>query len=91
MKTIIKLKEIVVTIVITDLCTNQVESYDVLDVDVMSATKRAIAIHFSSYNTKCNPNSYYIGKKMDTIWNEKLVTFAKKNQFSFTYNSKAFN
>ena len=79
------------TVVITDNYTNQVTSYEVIDVDVMAAVKHAIALNFSSYNANCNKDSYFIGKAMDFIWNERLAHFANKNKFSFTYTSVPFN
>lgn len=85
------LPEFKYTVVITDNYTNQTNTYEVLDVDVMAAVKHAIALNFSSYNANCNKDSYFIGRAMDSIWNERLAHFANKNKFSFTYTSLPFN
>lgn len=91
MRFIKQLPELLVTVNITDLITHKTETYKVLDIEILAAVKRAIAINFSSYNADCQPYSHFISKYMDTIVNENLVKFAKKNRFSFSYSSEIFN
>ena len=91
MRFIKQLPELLVTVNITDLITHKTETYKVLDIEILAAVKRAIAINFSSYNADCQQYSYFISKYMDTIVNENLVKFAKKNRFSFSYSSEIFN
>lgn len=91
MRFIKKLPELQVTVIITDLVSHKTETYTVIDIEILAAVKRAIAINFSSYNADCEPHSYFIGKYMTYVWNENLVKFAKANRFSFSYSTKPFN